>query len=147
MKKVLVSLLVFSLIFVSGCGKKNEKDNSTNNQKQTEKTSDETTTEPTIEDKIENVTVEKQGDFLVKDVRIEERGAESVVTGNITNDGASTKSVTVVMKMINRTSSRLYGIVNVDVDDINPGESRDFSLSMVGDYSDVDFFEVTVNEK
>ena len=51
------------------------------------------------------------------------------------------------MRMINRGTSRLYGIVNVDIDDISSGETRDFSLSMVGDYSDVDFFEVTVNDR
>ena len=138
-KKFLFSLLVLSLIIgLTGCGKKS-KDNP--EQKPT-------TEEPqTIEEKMENGTVEQQGDFVVSNVKIEEFGAESVVSGTITNRSSNTKSVTVLLKMLNTSTSQLFGIVNVDIDDINPGEMRDFSLSMVGDYSNVDYFDVTVIEK
>ena len=100
-----------------------------------------------IEEKVKDGTSKKQGDFIVEDVHIQENGAENVVTGDVTNSGATTKSITIVLMMTDSKTGRLYGIQNIDVNDLKPKERRNFSLSIIGDYSNVDTFEVRINEK
>lgn len=139
MKKKIIFGLLTLVLFTSmtGCGKTKKKAENNPVKDETKK----------IDEKIDNGTVEQQGDFIVQNVKIEELGASSVVSGTITNKSDSVKSVTVLLKMIKMSTSQLFGIANIDIDEINAGETREFSLSMVGDYSNVDYFDVTINER
>ena len=98
-----------------------------------------------IEQQVKNGTEEEQGMFTVTDVKIEEVGAESVVSGKVTNNSPIDTSVRVNLMMTDSESGRLFGIVDIDVEDVKSGETKDFSISMIGDYSEVNNFEVRVS--
>lgn len=100
-----------------------------------------------IAEKVKNVTKEKQGDFIVKDISIKKPNSQNVVSGTVTSKASETKSITIELTMTDSESGKLYGIQNIDVDDIQPKETRKFSVSIMGDYSHVDTFEVKVSEK
>lgn len=134
-KILYISLLLLSLTLITGCGK-------TKKQNKVTPTPSPETEKP--ENKIKNETPEDQGDYLVQNVKLEIHGAESVITGTVTSKVESQRSIVVLLKMMDTETGRLLGIANVDVNELNPGETREFSLSMVGDYSDVDYFDVTI---
>lgn len=133
-KIIHISLLLLCLILITGCGKSKKE-----NKPQATPTPE--TERP--EDKIANETEEDQGDFLVQNVKLDIHGAESIISGTVTNKTEVQKSVKVLLKMMNAETGQLKGIANVDITDMTPGETREFSLSMVGDYSKVDYFDIT----
>lgn len=136
MKKILIislSLLV-CLSLVVGCGKKKDKDkNKDDNNKQ--------------EVQKENSTAEVQGDYKVTDIKITSAGATSIVTGKITNISDTEKNVHISLYMTDSKVGRLLGIVETDMLDFKPNEERFFELSIVGDYTQADTFEVRTREK
>ena len=126
MKYSLLFVLVISLL-VTGCGKSNKKN------------------ETTIDDKtVTNETKTNQGDLVFNDIKIEKKGATSYITGNVKNETGEEKNFTLELVMSNSTSKRVYGRVETQIDNLKDNEKRDFSISIVGDYSNVDSFEVVV---
>ena len=137
-KLLCLGLLLLSLSMITGCNKsKKQEDINQNKIDETDKT----------EEVISNETVENQGDFSVKDVAINVYGAESIVSGTVKNNSEFQRSVNVILKMSNKEKGQLLGIANVDIDELAPFETREFSLSMVGDYENVDYFDVMIVEK
>lgn len=134
MKKIIsISLLLLvSIALVTGCGKK----------KDTNKESENKTEEQT-----KNSTAEVQGDYKVTDIKIKSEGATSIVTGKITNISTLEKNVHVSLFMTDSKAGKLLGIVETDMNALRPNETRDFELSIVGDYSQADTFEVRTREK
>lgn len=134
MKKIIsiFILLLFGLALVTGCGKKKE------TIKNEENKADEQT---------KNSTAEIQGDYKVTNIKIKTEGATSIVTGSITNISSSDKNVHISLFMTNSKLGRLLGIVETDILDFKPNETRDFELSIVGDYSSTDTFEVRTRDK
>lgn len=125
-KYSLLLLLIMSL-FVTGCKKSNKKN------------------ETTIDDKtVTNETKKNQGDLVFNDIKIAKKGATSYITGNVKNETGTEKSFQLQLVMSNATSKRVYGRVETQIDNLKDNEKRDFSISIVGDYSNVDSFEVVV---
>lgn len=140
MKKKLIVMTTFLLMLtaLTGCScQRKDKDNESVNENG----------EPLsqIEQQVKNGTEENQGDFTVTNVKIEEVGAESVVSGQVTNNSSKETSIRVNLMMTDSDSGRLYGIVDIDVENVKAGETKDFALSMIGDYSGVNNFEVRVS--
>lgn len=134
MKKIIsISLLLLvSFALVTGCGKK--KDTNKDNENKTE-------------EQTQNSTAEVQGDYKVTDIKIKSEGATSIVTGKITNISTSEKNVHVSLFMTDSKAGKLLGIVETDMDALKANETRNFELSIVGDYSQADTFEVRTREK
>lgn len=133
MKKILtisLSLLV-CLTLVVGCGNKKGKEEE--NKKQ--------------EEQKENSTAEVQGDYKVTDVKITSSGATSIVTGKITNTSDTEKNVHISLYMTDSKVGKLLGIVETDMFEFKSNEEREFELSIVGDYTQADTFEVRAREK
>lgn len=126
LKYSLLLFLVMSLL-VTGCKKSNKKN------------------ETTIDDKtVTNETKKNQGDLVFNDIKIEKKGATSYITGNVKNETGNEKSFQLELIMSNSSSKRIYGRVETQIDNLKDNEKRDFSISIVGDYSNVDSFEVVV---
>ena len=137
MKKIVIAfstLLVLMTLTGCGCSKKEKKENQ-NNENLTE-----------IESQVQNGTAEEQGDYKVTNIKIKEVGAQSVVSGKIVNNTNEVRSVKLTLIMSNSESGVMYGIIDGDILALEPKEERDFSLSIVGDYSNVDNFEVRTSE-
>ena len=138
MKKKLIVMTTFLLMLtaLTGCScQRKNKDNESGNGEPLSQ----------IEQQVKNGTEENQGDFTVTNVKIEEVGAESVVSGQVTNNSSKETSIRVNLMMTDSDSGRLFGIVDIDVENVKPGETKDFTLSMIGDYSGVNNFEVRVS--
>ncbi len=126
LKYSLLLLLVMSLL-VTGCKKSNKKN------------------ETIIDDKtVTNETKKNQGDLVFNDIKIEKKGATSYITGTVKNETGNEKSFQLELIMSNSSSKRIYGRVETQIDNLKDNEKRDFSISIVGDYSNVDSFEVVV---
>ena len=123
-------ILLFTITFLtSGCKKSNKKN------------------ETTIDDKVvTNETKTNQGDLKFSDIKIEKKGATSYITGIVKNETGKEKSFQLQLVMSNSESKRVYGRVETQIDNLKDNEKRDFSISIVGDYSNVDSFEVVVKE-
>ena len=137
MKKLVIvfsTLLVILSLTGCGCSKKDENENG-----KKENLSE-------IESQVQNGTVEEQGDFNVTNIKIKEVGAQSVVTGKIINNSNGVRSIKLTLMMSNSESGIMYGIIDGDILALEPKEEREFSLSIVGDYSNVNSFEVRTSE-
>lgn len=127
-KKMMYGLLVFLMVslLITGCKKSNKK-------------------ETIIDDKtITNETKENQGDLKFSNIKIEKKGAISYITGTVKNETGKEKSFQLELIMSNSSNKRIYGRVETQIDNLKKDETRDFSISIVGDYSNVDSFEVVV---
>ncbi len=127
-KKMMYGLLVFLMVslLITGCKKSNKK-------------------ETIIDDKpVTNETKENQGDLKFSNIKIEKKGATSYITGTVKNGTGKEKSFQLELIMSNSSNKRIYGRVETQIDNLKKDETRDFSISIVGDYSNVDSFEVVV---
>lgn len=148
MKKILVSLLVFTLIFVSGCGKKtnentivNNNDNNLSEEEIKKVTTDAPMTD--IEKEVLNGEGGIQDNYAVENIRVE----NGYLLGTVTNKGTSTKSISISILMMNSESGEQYGVTNVDVDDLDGGASFDFSILLEESAHAADKFDARVNER
>ncbi len=138
MKKKLSILLVSVLVFAAtGCGCENK-------TKATETENNDG--EQTIQEQVKNETKEDQEDMKVTDIQINEYGASNVVTGKVKNNKSNTRNIELTLKMYNSESKRLLGKVKTELKDLKGKEERTFEISIMGDYTTVDKFEVEVKD-
>lgn len=143
MKNKLLILLISVLVFtVTGCGCENKTNNNDDiSQEQTNNVEDKT-----IEEQVKNETQENQEDITFSDIKIREFGASNIVSGKIKNNRSETRNVELTLKMYNSSTSRLLGKVKTEVKDLKASEERIFEISIMGDYTTVDKFEVEVKD-
>ena len=127
-KKMMYGLLAFLMVslLITGCKKSNKK-------------------ETIIDDKpVTNETKENQGDLKFSNIKIEKKGATSYITGTVKNGTGKEKSFQLELIMSNSSNKRIYGRVETQIDNLKKDETRDFSITIVGDYTKVDSLEVVV---
>lgn len=136
-KKIFISALIITL-FITGCGCK----------KKPEKTIDYVEPEGgnPIEEVVKNETQLVQGNYTFEGLNITSKGAMNYVNGKVTNNGNATKTIDVTLYL--KTSEDLtLGKVYVTIENISKGETKDFSLEIMGDYTTVSKYIVEVTEK
>lgn len=135
MKKLLyVSLMVLTLT-VSACGKKEP-------VKEEPKPVEEN---PKIEDKLDDVTEEVQGDLRFSDINIKAQGAINIVSGKVKNESKESKTFTATLLM-KTEEGRILGKVSKEFVDLKAGEETTFEIQIMGDYSNLATFEVTIEK-
>lgn len=132
MRRKFVSILtIFLLLFlVTGCGKEKEEENNNNGPKE--------------EENLNNNTDNTQEGMQFTNIKIEKVGATSYVRGTVENKSGSDQTFKLQLVMSNKDSKRVYGRVETTIENLKNNEKRNFEVSMVGDYSNVDTFEVKV---
>lgn len=141
MKKKVLMISLMALIFTAtACGskdkaKENNNGSTINNQPVEEKT---------IEEQVQNKTEQVQDEISFADIKISEFGATNIVSGKATNNKSEVRNIKLNLKMYNSESQKLLGRVSTELQDLQPGETREFEIRIMGDYSIVDQFKVEV---
>ena len=99
-----------------------------------------------IEEKVKNGTALKQGNYELKDLKISSSGSLNKVTGKITNTTNNTRSAELKLLMSNATKAQLLGTSTIVIENIAGNDTKDFEISLVGSYSDIDTYEIRVND-
>ncbi len=141
-KKTLILMLSLLVFTATACGSKDKKeipiDNTTNNPV------NEDGTDKTIDQQVKNATEEKQEDISFADIKISEFGATNIVSGKATNNRSDVRNVRLNLKMYNTESGQLLGRVSTELIDLQPNETREFEIRIMGDFSTVNQFKVEV---
>ena len=95
---------------------------------------------------VDDLTESRQGDILIEDISIVSLGASSVVTGTVTNEG-DVKTFNLELNMYNSETNRLLGQSGVNIENLANRETRDFEITIVGDYNVVNNFVLRVIER
>ncbi len=88
----------------------------------------------------------KQGNYELKDLKISSSGSLNKVTGKITNTTNNTRSAELKLLMSNATKAQLLGTSTIVIENIAGNDTKDFEISLVGSYSDIDTYEIRVND-
>ena len=96
-----------------------------------------------ISDKVKDITESTQGNYELSNITIVSAGASNIVRGNVKNTG-SAGSVELQLKMYNSKTKRLMGTSNYKIESIGKGETKNFEISIIGDYSGSDQFKVEI---
>lgn len=135
MKKNLLLILTITLmlLLVTGCGKPSEDNNDNVNN-------------PPGEKELEDTTDNTQNGMQFSNIKIDKIGATSYVRGIVENKSGKDQTLKLQLIMSNKDSKRIYGRVETTIENLKVNEKRNFEISMVGDYSNVDNFEVKIIE-
>lgn len=150
MKKIGLILLTSLFIFTAtACGCENKKNNNNvnennNNTNVEDNQNNQNDQDITIEEQVKNETQEVQEDVIISNIKISEYGASNIVTGVVKNNRNEVRNIELVLKMYNSSTSKLLGRVSTTITEFQPNEERNFEMSIMGDYTTVDKFEVEV---
>ena len=142
MKKKLLIISLMTLIFTAtACGSKDKaKEENTNTNTPENKIVEDIP----IEEQVQNKTEQVQDEISFADIKISEFGATNIVSGKATNNKSEVRNIKLNLKMYNSAANKLLGRVSTELYDLQPGETREFEISIMGDYSIVDQFKVEV---
>lgn len=143
-KKTLIFMLVLLVFTATACGSKDKKEATVDNNTNTNNPVNDDGTDKTIDQQVQNATEQKQEDISFADIKISEFGATNIVSGKATNNSSDVRNVRLNLKMYNTESGQLLGRVSTELTDLQPNETRDFEIRIMGDFSTVNQFKVEV---
>lgn len=141
-KKIVIICAAIIILIIAGVvtwlilsNNKKEEDNkgSSNNPNQSEND---------IGNKVKDVTEKKQGYLEFSNMKISSSGSNNIISGTVKNTGDNA-SKQIEVRLKNKDNGRTYGTSKTTID-INKNEEKEFELTIMGDYSLVDTFEVVV---
>jgi hypothetical protein len=91
-----------------------------------------------------NQTEERQGDFVVSDVKIDRKGAKTVVTAKLKYTGEGTTDARVSFILRNVNNGQLQGRKYERIEGLAAGEEREVEIAIVGDFERSNVYEVGV---
>lgn len=141
-KKSLIIMLTLLIFTATACGSKDKKEAS--NTDLPKNPVNEDGTDKTIEQQVKNATDTQQEEISFTDIKISEYGATNIVSGKATNNRSEVRNVKLNLKMYNTSSGQLLGRVSTELIDLQPDETREFEIRIMGDFSTVDQFKVEV---
>ena len=96
-----------------------------------------------ITDVVKDKTTLTQGDFVLSNISFSSEGAANVARGSIKNNGSSNK-VSLELKMKDSTTGRLVGTATEIIEGFGTNETKAFEISIIGDYTKANEFEIVV---
>lgn len=100
-----------------------------------------TTTE--IQKLVENQTENKQGQIELNDINIQSIGSNIVVAGKIKNEGSLIIRCDLTLNLYNE-EEQLKGRQSVDIENLQSNEEREFEISIMGDYANLDNYKLVI---
>jgi hypothetical protein len=94
---------------------------------------------------LENITSSEQGQFKVSDIEVRSEGTANIASGKVENTGdIADAKVTLYFRGDVDGETRIWGTSDVTIERIAKHESRDFEITIIGDYMTSDEFEIVV---
>lgn len=127
-KKIIFSLLTLAMVFsMTGCfkTKKVTNNNSSNSNVPSQSEIKKVTTDAPMTD-IEKEVLKGEGgiqnEYSVENIRIENGN----IIGTVTNKGSAQKSISISILMMSVETGGQFGIIDVEVNELGAGETREF---------------------
>lgn len=102
-----------------------------------------TNTIPEIQSIVSNRTTETQEQMNLENVEIKSMGSSIIATGNIKNLDELVKKCTLTLNVYNE-KEQLKGSQNITIENLGSQESKEFEITIIGDYIDLKNYEIVV---
>lgn len=96
-----------------------------------------------VEKQLLDITQEQQEGLGFSNIQIQKSGATTLITGTVQSHKTMVVDVKLKMKLYYQ-SGNLGGMSETEVLDINPDEAKKFEITLMGDYTVCDEYEIQV---